>query len=404
MSLTGPVFFVLVLLAALAAVVATVLLWSRVGRWLWLRIAARMALILTCQATAVLVVGVAVNNDFGFYTSWADLTGGSVHAVASRVHPGSTDATYAAVEHRASASGHGVIVPFTVVGARSHLTEPADAYLPPQYALPAYRNRRFPVVELFDGYPGSPQSWLNGLHVQTMLDAEIAAGRAEPFIAILPTQTVASPRDTECVNVVHGPQVETYLAEDVAATVRRDFRAQSTGWGAYGYSTGGFCAVNLTLHHPNQFAAAVSLSGNFLAVEDRTTGDLYGHSQRYRDWNSPIWFVRHEPPPNVRVLGLASIQDVGSVGALRTLAAGARTPTVVTPIVLRYGGHNPDVWRAEEPLGWDWLSAQLPGPLAGSIRLRDVPQVLPQHYRYATARPSGSPVVPEMLPSRRRGR
>lgn len=405
MSLTGPAFFGLALVLAVAVVVAAVLLSGRAAQPRWLTLLRRVALVVACQVTAVLLIAVVVNDAFGFYASWSDLTGGSVHAVASGVRPGSTDRTYAAVENRAAAAGRGVIVPFTVVGTRSHLTEPAYAYLPPQYGQPAFRNRRFPVVEMFDGYPGNPQSWLNSLHLAQMLDTEIAAGRAEPFIAILPTQTVASPRDTECVNVAHGPQVETYLAEDVPATARRDFRTQATGWGAYGYSTGGFCAVNVALHHPAQFRAAVSLSGNYTAIEDQQTGELYGHSRRYRDWNSPSWFVRHERPANVAVLGTASLQDPGSVQDLRTLSAGARTPTTVTTIVLRHGGHNPTVWRAEEPLGWDWLSAQLPGPLAGSIRLRDVPQVLPKHYhwQHPAPHPTSLPIVPRTSPNRHRG-
>lgn len=42
-----------------------------------------------------------------------------------------------------------------------------------------------------------------------------------------------------------------------------------------GYSTGGFCAVNLAIRHPDQFSAAVSLSGYFHAVTDNSTGDIY---------------------------------------------------------------------------------------------------------------------------------
>ena len=67
------------------------------------------------------------------------------------------------------------------------------------------------------------------LHVASVLDNLIDTGRAAPFIAVIPVQNVASPRDTECVDVVHGPQVEDYLTTDVRTAVLREFRGHRPG-------------------------------------------------------------------------------------------------------------------------------------------------------------------------------
>src|SRR5919206_202969 len=89
------------------------------------------------------------------------------------------------------ARGRGTVVPVEIPGVRSGVrTEPGYAYLPPQYGDPQYAHRSFPVVELLDGYPGGPQSWLQSLMIAQNLDREIDAGRTVPMIAIMPTQTV----------------------------------------------------------------------------------------------------------------------------------------------------------------------------------------------------------------------
>ena len=61
--------------------------------------------------------------------------------------------------------------------------------------------------------------------LEEVLDAEVAAGRVKPFIAVLPTMNVASPRDTECVDVQAGPKVATWLAVDVPRLIAAQTRA-----------------------------------------------------------------------------------------------------------------------------------------------------------------------------------
>ena len=146
----------------------------------------------------------------------------------------------------------------------------------------------------------------------------------------------------------------------------------SRSWAALGYSTGGFCAVNIGFHSPQRFAAVASLSGYFTAVQDRWTGDLYRGSRSRRNRNSPLWWVEHAHPAGPALYLFAAEgdrravqQDVQMAAATRAHAPGLPMETVVTP----GGGHNFEVWRAALAPALDWMAAYLPGPLAAPLVL-----------------------------------
>jgi hypothetical protein len=72
-GLQGWPLLVISIMLALGGPAACVLLWGRV-RGLG-ALPARLALILVCQITAILAVGVVVNDHFQFFSSWSDLSG-----------------------------------------------------------------------------------------------------------------------------------------------------------------------------------------------------------------------------------------------------------------------------------------------------------------------------------------
>ena len=59
---------------------------------------------------------------------------------------------------------------------------PGFVYLPPGFD----RSRRYPVVYLLHGLPGSPDEYVGSLRVGQFADAAIASGRLRPFIAVVP--------------------------------------------------------------------------------------------------------------------------------------------------------------------------------------------------------------------------
>jgi hypothetical protein len=239
---------------------------------------------------------------------------------------------------------------------------PAAVYLPPQYGDPRYAHSVFPVVELFTGFAGSPRTWLTALDIQSVLDTAINQDDAVPFIAVMPYSNIAIWRDTECVDVSNGPQVDTYLTQDVRTAVDTAFRAAPGPWGALGYSTGGYCAVNLTLRHPDLFTAAASLAGYDSAAHDRTTGRLFATTAASNQ-NDDLWRLTHLPDPPVSLLLISTHTDRGPYVAAVKLARDARPPLKVWLLTLPAGGHNAGVFHAELSPAVAWLSRYLSAPL-----------------------------------------
>ena len=125
-----------------------------------------------------------------------------------------------------------------------------------------------------------------------------------------------------------------------------------------------FCATNLAMRHPDIYSAAVSIAGYAKPAHDFQTGDLFAGDTSARNANTPLWRAQHLPPPELALLLLASRPDPGTLRDARALAAAARAPFDVTTIQLASGGHNFEVWRAEEPVAFSWLSRHLAPALA----------------------------------------
>jgi lysyl-tRNA synthetase class 2 len=71
-SLTGVPLIALAILATMATIAGTVLLWSRFGRW---RLVSRTVGVLLAETLTVLSIGLIVNRVDGFYPSWQALSG-----------------------------------------------------------------------------------------------------------------------------------------------------------------------------------------------------------------------------------------------------------------------------------------------------------------------------------------
>lgn len=373
-SLTGVPLQVTVVIVLATAIAAAVRLMPRMAGGRVSHVLARLGLVLGCQIFVVVAVLDLMNASFDFYGSWGDLvgtaattmtpgdpsaagTGGAVAAV-SRTAPVTADAT--APQYRLPA-GQGRIEPVVIRGARTLISAPAFVYLPPQYFAPAYRTRRFPVTLAFTGYPGNAQNLITHLRLPQTAAREIAAGRMPPTIIVMLRPTVAPPRDTECTDVPHGPQAETFFAEDVPAALTSAYRTadRAAGWSALGDSTGGYCAVKLAMRHSDRYSAAVSLAGYYHALKDFTTGDLYGRSKAYRDENDPLWLLRHQPAPPVNLLLTTSRVGEKDYAQTRQFLALVRPPTHVASIILPFGGHHFSTWQRELLPALHWLGARL---------------------------------------------
>jgi enterochelin esterase-like enzyme len=345
-----------VLLAGLAAVAAltTALIWDRVRDWRrWL---IRPAAVLACLLTATASTVVGANYIWDFYGTWHELAGVSTSENAPSAH--------AVISVSSSGSR---VVRFVVHGRASGLTLTAYAYLPPGYD-DRLKAEQLPVLEVLDGYPGSPHVWFSALHAQSLLDQEIVSGRMAPTVVIFPYQSPSSTHDTECVDAVGGLAVDTFLAVDVPTTVIHEFRVRPDGaaWGLLGYSTGGYCSVNLAMRHPTRFAAAASLSGDLHPTIDATTGNLFAGDETARNLNDPLWRVAHLPPVPVALYLATGLDDRSLLPEIGQFTALARPPMRVTTAGISRTGHTEAAWRAMQPPAYDWISSWLAGPLPSS--------------------------------------
>ncbi|WP_410566620.1 alpha/beta hydrolase [Amycolatopsis sp. cmx-4-61] len=131
--------------------------------------------------------------------------------------------------------------------------------LPPGYDSDP--THRYPVVYLIHGYPfGGPRDWLTSGDAPGSLLALQQANVIAPMIVVSVDMTAGNPStDWECLNVPGGPQLESYLAETVVPAIDQRYRtiADRTHRALGGMSGGGFGALNIGLHHVDEFATLV---------------------------------------------------------------------------------------------------------------------------------------------------
>jgi S-formylglutathione hydrolase FrmB len=371
MGLTSGGFFTLVIVGVVLFPALTLFLWNRLPGPRPVKFGSRLGLILLSQTMAVLLAALWINNSFQLYYSWSDLMGdngatGAIQASSPQVIKTTVSAksgTQTAASYpnfklftqmRSLQAGTGYQV--TITGPESKITGSVDVWVPAQYSEAAYKDEKFPVVELFPGTPGTPQTWLTAMQSPLVVSRQVTSGEQHPTVLVAVSINVDGRHDPDCSNIPGGPQVATWLTQDVRNLVLSSFRVSSSrdSWGMMGYSEGGLCATKLALQYPNLYAAAVSISG-----DDHPDGDLLMPGTTAYQENSPIWLVKHRKPANVALLLTGTQQDSDVASEAAAMANAVRTPTTVDTLISQRGGHNIGVWKSVEPPSFVWLSEHL---------------------------------------------
>jgi S-formylglutathione hydrolase FrmB len=425
MGLTSGSFAALTFVLAGVGLVLVIACWPLAARHRARHILARFAMVVLSQALVIAAFLVYLNGYFGFYASWSQLLGsGTPHVVGIsrssnpnaplltiiRAEPGPPPglggrppaARPTVAEGRGgggllgtgrlSPAQTGELLEVSISGEDTGIAVTGSyVYLPPQYFQPAYSHARFPVLLALSGYPGSASSLIK-LRLSQIAAGLVREGAIRPAVEVMMNSSVAMPRDTECTNIPAGPQVETFFAEDVPLAIEHAFRVQSGpgGWGTLGYSTGGFCAVKIAMLDPDQFPFAVSLAGYYQALQDKTTGDLYGGSTGYQNENSPDWRLQHLPAPPVSVLVTSSVQGELTYGGTVHFVSLVRPPMRVYTLYLPQGGHNFGTWDRELPAALRWLSERLTPARPGLAAVANPTASLSSANPHKT-RPAGRP-------------
>ncbi|WP_217215004.1 esterase family protein [Streptomyces sp. AC550_RSS872] len=368
MSLTGSPFLYTLIALCVVAVALPLVLWSRVRGPKAVRAVARVLMVLFAQGTAVALVFTMVNNSNQLYDNWGDLLGTSDH-VQEAADLGASGTGGIALEklpkvRQAFKPGKGPgmraeggVLTTQLKGRVSGVRGEVNVWLPPQYHDPAYRNYKFPVVEVLAGYPGSSKAWFGSMDVTQQLAPLMRSGRIAPFIIVSPRTSLLPGQDTGCANVPGKVNADSWLSIDVPKMVMDNFRAQAApdGWAVAGYSAGAHCAAKLAVAHPDRYRAAVSLSGYNDPVVERKS--IAAKTQALRAANNPYVLLKgaHVPP---RVALYMSGQPRDGYEAGMALKRIAKAPTTVDVVFIpkSAGGHTMALWKPQVVPAFRWLT------------------------------------------------
>jgi enterochelin esterase-like enzyme len=235
-----------------------------------------------------------------------------------------------------------------------------DIYLPPGYAAAAARGRRFGVLYLLHGAPGSPRLFVNAGALGVAIDTLTARHAIRRFLVVMPDGRDGSfASDTEWADTAHG-RYESFVLDVVRAV---DARWPTIADRAHrviaGNSEGGYAAANIALRQPATFGSFEGWSGYYR----QTRSGVFKHASAAQlRANSPIDVARAQRaklarlPLRAYVYGgrddpaTADLQPLAS--ALR--AAGARVTEQLLP-----GRHDWRLWRAQTPAMMRWAAAQM---------------------------------------------
>lgn len=227
-------------------------------------------------------------------------------------------------------------------------SRPGYVYLPPGFTTA----RRYPVVYLLHGMPGSPSEYLDGTQLPEWADTQISAGSIRPFIGVVPAAGVdhryngewAGPWETALVSRIV-PWVDAHLPT---------LRARS-GRVLAGLSAGGFGAVDIGLRNAHTFGTLESWSGYFTPLHD---GPFKDAGPATLAANDPTLLARAQAPA-LRELGTRFFVSSGPAHShwfkpAQTVrfAAELRTLRLSPRLQLVSSAHGE--WRAQLDAGLTW--------------------------------------------------
>ncbi|WP_041371181.1 alpha/beta hydrolase [Nakamurella multipartita] len=261
--LTGSdIFWIAIALAAIGLAVG-----QQVRSPWWRKIVAVVAAVLVLAAA-----GNQINKNYQEFPAVKDLFGpsGTDQSSLPPVTPQTTrpttpsgplTATWAPTGANIPADSKGKILPFTIPPTQSGFSaRPGWVYLPPAYF--ADNREPLPVLILFHGQPGSPDDWITGDRVQTVMNDFAAQHNGIAPVVVIPDVLGSQLANPICADSSLG-NVDTYLAKDLPAAIasQLDVDQDHRHWVVGGFSYGGTCALQMATNHPDVYPHFVNISG-----------------------------------------------------------------------------------------------------------------------------------------------
>ena len=153
-------------------------------------------------------------------------------------------------------------------------------YTPPGYDDPAMARRRYPVIYVLHGWPGSEGNWPNMGHAAETADSLIASGRIPPVVLVFPDGRGKGllGRSLYIDSYDGQSKVETFMTHRLVSWVDSTFRTirSPEDRGVIGLSDGGTAAINFVLQHPDLFGACGSHSADLRLTKGMGMGGVIG--------------------------------------------------------------------------------------------------------------------------------
>jgi len=221
----------------------------------------------------------------------------------------------------------------------------------------AARHNKLPVVYLLHGGGGGFRDWSN--------DSDVAHFALEGLVLVMPEggysyYTNAAQREQD--------RFEDYIMVDLQAEVERRFQVRDDRGGRTiaGVSMGGFGAIKLALHHPEQFAFAGALSPAIDAPRRRFSWRRIDQSRHFQEIFGPDdSAIRHDNDPFVLVRGADAAKipyfymtcgkQEGLLAPVREFSALLDPYHIAHEFHAVPGGHDWNQWNGELPGLFDSL-------------------------------------------------
>lgn len=312
--------------------------------------------------------GLVVNGWIGYFptvsTAWSQLTG--------RPLPGQTDlASAIAMRSDGVRPATGRTIEVTTGDAASgfrHRTE--WVYLPPAWFSRA-PIPHLPTVMMIGGEFNTPADWVRAGEAVATVDAFAASHGGMAPVLVFADPSGGFAVDTECVNGVRGNAAD-HLTKDVVPHMISTFgvSADRDQWAVAGFSSGGTCALNLAVMHPDLFAGFLAIAGDDrpnTGTDAQTVERLFGGDRdAWRAFDPRHTIARHGVYASS--WGLFTVprradsgvdRDAAAANGLCALAASRSIACTVTTL---RGRHDWPFAAAAFKVALPWLAGQVQTP------------------------------------------
>ena len=257
--------------------------------------------------------------------------------------------------HKVGLPAHGTIVADSLVSpALKGQKKPFLVYLPPSYNIPQGQAKRYPVLYLLHGSPGSDKDWFSGGKADQSADTLIVLGKIPELIMVLPDGNGRPGQISEWGNSYdHQQNIETYVANDLVKYVDAKYRTipQPADRAIGGNSMGGFGAMNIAIRHPDVFGFAISLGGYY-----RAEGSIWGNNPAYIRENSPIDVLPIDKPAwRLQMYIGAATKDQPYYTYARQFASELDHLLLPYQFDIQAGFHSWKVWQTQIYNALSWL-------------------------------------------------